>query len=289
PVSTSIPTEIFDATRCILGEGPLWHPERAQFLWFDINAHQLLIRDGAKTRVVQFGEHVSAAGWVDDASILIASETRLFLFDLDRERSEDVEGLEPDTQTTRSNDGRADPWGGFWIGTMAKDHAPNGGAIYRYFRGEVRMLYPGISIPNAMCFAPDRSCAYYADTMTKQIMRQSLEPDKGWPDGEPEIFVDLAKQGWHPDGAVVDAGGTVWCAMFGAGRVVAFAPDGTIEQEIVCAAPQTTCPAFGGLGLSTLYCTSAARDMPRDDGVPHGAVFAAPEAGRGQAEHRVKL
>ncbi|MEO0991082.1 MAG: SMP-30/gluconolactonase/LRE family protein, partial [Pseudomonadota bacterium] len=110
-------SEVFDSTRCILGEGPLWHPVREQFLWFDINAYQLLIREQGKTRVVQFDEHVSAAGWVDDASVLIASETRLFLFDLDRERSEDVEGLEPDDPRTRSNDGRADPWGGFWIGT----------------------------------------------------------------------------------------------------------------------------------------------------------------------------
>ncbi|MEM7631037.1 MAG: SMP-30/gluconolactonase/LRE family protein [Pseudomonadota bacterium] len=285
----SIQSEVFDSTPCILGEGPLWHPQREQFLWFDINAHQLLIRDGAKTRTVQFDEHVSAAGWVDDAAILIASETRLLLFDLDRERSEDVEGLEPDMAATRSNDGRADPWGGFWIGTMAKDHSAAGGAIYRYYKGELRVLYSGISIPNAMCFSPDRKHAYYADTVTGQIMQQVLEPDRGWPAGDPEVFVDLNDKGWRPDGAVVDASGTLWCALFGAGKVVAFAPDGAIVAEVTCGAPQTTCPAFGGTNLSTLFCTSAARDMPRDDAMPHGAVFAAHEVGRGQAEHRVTL
>jgi len=282
-------SEVFDSTRCILGEGPLWHPVREQFLWFDINAYQLLIREAGKTRVVQFDEHVSAAGWVDDASVLIASETRLFLFDLDRERAEDVEGLEPDDPRTRSNDGRADPWGGFWIGTMAKDHSPNAGVIYRYFKGELRTLYPGISIPNAMCFAPDRSCAYFTDTTTKKIMRQPLEADRGWPNGEPEVFVDTSSEGLHPDGAVVDASGNLWCAMFGAGAVVAYSPDGEEMQRLAFDAPQTTCPAFGGPNLATLFCTSAARDMPSDDGKPHGAVFAVPETGRGQAEHRVKL
>lgn len=282
-------SEVFDPTRCVLGEGPLWHPAREQFLWFDINRHQLLIREGKNTRVVQFDEHVSAAGWVDDSSVLIASETRLILFDLDRERSEDVEGLEPDITTTRSNDGRADPWGGFWIGTMAKDHAEKAGAIYRYYKGELRRLYPGISIPNAMCFAPNRKHAYFTDTVTKQIMRQPLEPDRGWPEGEPEVFVDTTAEGLHPDGAVVDAAGTLWCAMFGAGTVVAYAPDGNEVQRIAFDAPQTTCPAFGGPDLSTLFCTSAARDMPGDDGKPHGAVFAVPETGHGQAEHRVRL
>lgn len=282
-------SEVFDPTRCVLGEGPLWHPTREQFLWFDINRYQLLIRERADTRVVQFDEHVSAAGWVDDSSVLIASETRLFLFDLERERSEDVEGLEPGNTATRSNDGRADPWGGFWIGTMAKDHSAKAGAIYRYYKGELRKLYPGVSIPNAMCFAPNRKHAYFTDTLTKQIMRQTLDADRGWPEGDPEVFVDTTGEGLHPDGAVVDAAGTLWCAMFGAGTVVAYSPDGEEVQRVVFDAPQTTCPAFGGAELTTLFCTSAARDMPKDDGKPHGAVFAAHDVARGQAEHRVRL
>ncbi len=282
-------SETLDGTRCVLGEGPLWHPERGQFLWFDINTYQLLIREADKTRVVQFGEHVSAAGWVDDASILIASETRLFLFNLDREKSEDVEGLEPDNPATRSNDGRADPWGGFWIGTMGKGHEDKAGAIYRYFKGELRKLYPGISIPNAMCFSPDRKYAYYTDTVTKKIMRQALEANRGWPDGDPEVFMDGTKDGLHPDGAVVDAEGNLWCAMFGAGQVIAFTPGGERLRDIDFDAPQTTCPAFGGADLTTLYCTSAARDMPGDDGKPHGATFVAHDVAKGRPEPRVKL
>lgn len=281
-------SEVFDPTPCVLGEGPLWHPERAQFFWFDINKYQLLTREGGKTRVVQFGEHVSAAGWVDDSSLLIASETRLLLFNLESEKSEDVEGLEPDDTSTRSNDGRVDPWGGFWIGTMSKDHANKAGAIYRYYRGDLRVLYPGITIPNAMCFAPNRKHAYFSDTSDQRIMRQNLEADRGWPDGDPEVFVDLSEHGLHPDGAVVDAAGNVWCAMFDAGKVMAFAPDGTFLQEVTFDAPQTTCPAFGGPDLTTLFCTSAARSMP-DDGRPHGATFAAPETAKGQSEHRVRL
>ncbi len=280
-------SEIFDPTPCVLGEGPLWHPAREQFFWFDINRYQLLTREGGKTRVMQFGEHVSAAGWVDDASLLIASETRLFHFNLETEKSEDVEGLEPDDTETRSNDGRADPWGGFWIGMMRKDHTA-GGRIYRYYKGELRVLYERITIPNAMCFSPDRKHAYYADTVDKRIMKQRLEADRGWPEGEPEVFVDVSDNGLHPDGAVVDTEGNLWCAMFDAGKVVAFAPDGSELREVTFDAPQTTCPAFGGPGLTTLFCTSAARDMP-DDGRPHGATFAVPETGHGQAEHRVKL
>lgn len=282
-------SEIFDTTRCELGEGPLWHPERKQLLWCDINKYQVLLREGDDTRAIQFDEHVSAAGWVDESSILLASESRLLLLNLDSEKREDVEGLEPDNPETRSNDGRADPWGGFWIGTMSKTHEAKAGKIYRYYRGELRVLYPGISIPNAMCFSPDRKFAYFADTVDKRIMRQALDADRGWPDGEPEVFVDLTSEGLLPDGAVVDTAGHVWCAMFNSGKVMAFSKDGEVVEEIAIDAPQTTCPAFGGSDLSTLFCTTAARSMPKDDGIAHGAVFAVHEVAHGQTEHRVKL
>ena len=68
-------SRIYDDTICKLGEGPLWHPRRKQFYWFDIIGHRLLTREDGKTRIVQFDEHVSAAGWVSEDDLLIASET----------------------------------------------------------------------------------------------------------------------------------------------------------------------------------------------------------------------
>ena len=137
--------EIWDDTPCILGEGPLWHPLRGQLFWFDIVKHRLYTRENGKHRSWAFEEHVSAAGWVDETRLLIASETRLFTFDVDSGLRRDVHALEADNRVTRSNDGRADPWGGFWIGTMGKKAEPGAGAIYRYFKGELRTLYPGIT------------------------------------------------------------------------------------------------------------------------------------------------
>lgn len=285
-------SEIFDDTRCALGEGPIWHPVREQFFWFDIQKGQLLTREGGKTRIAQFEEHVSAAGWVSETELLVASETRLFLWDIERERAEDVEPLEADDPRTRSNDGRADPWGGFWIGTMMKSDpgaAGQGGSIWRYHGGRLTKLYENVQIPNAMCFTPDRRFAYYADTPQMKIMRQPLAPSDGAPEGEPEVFVDLSGDDLKPDGAVVDGAGNLWNAQWGAGRVAVYAPDGSFVEEHRFPPPRTTCPAFGGPGLTTLFCTTDSRDMPTDDGIAHGATFALPEAGEGQAEHRIVL
>ena len=107
---------VFDDRRCELGEGPLWHPGRNQLFWFDILGKRLLTRTDGGARDWQFPDLVSAAGWVDDRSLLIASESALFRFDLDSGARSDLCALEADRPDTRSNDGRADPQGGFWIG-----------------------------------------------------------------------------------------------------------------------------------------------------------------------------
>ena len=179
---------LHDTRQCLLGEGPLWHPERGQFFWFDILGQRLLSQQDGAPLEWQFDEVVSAAGWINRDTLLIASETALFTFNLETGARETLTPLEADNPTTRSNDGRADPAGGFWIGTMGKSAEPGAGAIYRFYRGELRQLFPDITIPNSICFAPDGSTAYFADTLTGLIKRAPLDA-QGWPSAAPEIFL----------------------------------------------------------------------------------------------------
>ena len=213
---------VFDTTQCTLGEGSLWHPGRNTLFWFDILGKTLFAKDDNGQRSWSFDSHHSAAGWVDENTLLIASETALWRFDIEAGTREYLIGLEAENAVTRSNDGRADPWGGFWIGTMGKAAEPQAGAIYRYYRGALRQLHPQITISNAICFAPDRSCAYFTDTVTQQVMRQPLRAEDGWPAGPAEVLIDLSATRLNPDGAVTDAAGNIWIAMWGASCVICY-------------------------------------------------------------------
>ncbi len=282
---------IFDQRRCELGEGPLWHPIREQLFWFDILGKKLLTQSVLGPQEWLFDSLVSAAGWVDRDTLLIASETALIRFDLRSGAQSVVCALESDMPETRSNDGRADPLGGFWIGTMGKTHAPGAGAIYRYYKGELRRLFNGLTIPNSICFPPDGRFAHFSDTTTGCVMRVTLDAD-GWPNAAPEIFLDLTTQGLNPDGAVIDSTGIMWLAQWGAARVAGYAPDGQFIQEVLFDAPHTSCPAFGGLGHATLFCTTALEGMDEAARVAHpnaGKTLAMPDIATGQYEHQVTL
>jgi len=290
---------VFDARICDLGEGAFWHPVREQFFWFDIPSGRLLSsgensHTANTTSEWQFDFSVSAAAWIDEASLLIAREGALLRFDIGSGRSDVVADLDCAGGRLRSNDGRADPQGGFWIGTMGKSAEYQAGAIWRFYKGEMRCLFDRITIPNAICFSTCGTGAFFTDTVTRKVMRQNLDKD-GWPKGESEVFLDLGTAKLNPDGAVIDSEDRLWIAQWGAARVAVYDRDAAFAGAISIDAPHASCPAFGGAELSTLFITSAREGM--DD----AALESAPKAGmtfasdlaqfavRGQAEHRVIL
>ena len=277
---------IYDDRACELGEGPLWHPVREQLFWFDILNRTL----HSQMQSWGFSGFVSAAGWIDRDSLLIASETGLIRFDLTTGVEHPVAAV--GTAATRSNDGRADRQGGFWFGTMGKSAEKGVGAIWRWYRGEIRQLFKGMTIPNAICFAPDGGAAHFADTATGQVCKVALDA-QGWPVGEPVVWLDLARAGLNPDGAVIDAEGRFWNAQWGAGRVAAYGPDGAFLQAVETpGALQSSCPAFGGPDLSTLFITTALEHMDAEARAKHpasGQLFAFPGVAKGLPEPQVKV
>lgn len=281
----------YSDTVCSLGEGPLWHPTRQQMFWFDIHGSALHTMEDGVSRAFQFDENVSAAGWIDDTHLFVASESRLFRFNVETGAQEDVIGLEADNPDTRSNDGRGDPWGGFWIGTMSKQDPGPVGTIYRYFKGELTPLFAGLTIPNAICFAPDRSYANFCDTADNLMKRVRLNED-GWPIGTPEVWLDLSGEPFGADGAVIDADGNLWNAQWNGWRVACYAPDGTLLHDIAVPGAHSSCPAFGGADLTTLFCTTAGgrvSDADRERSPDNGKLFYLDNVAKGQAEPRIQL
>lgn len=255
-----------------LGEGPLWHPEREEIFWVDINGRDLFACDweGGNARRWTFGEAVSALAWVDRDTLLAAGESGLWRFSIPTADAEKIWDLNPDAPDLRSNDGRADRHGNFWIGTMSWKHVEKAGAIYRVTADGPRLYRDGITVSNAICFSPDGRTAYWTDTHENVIMRQPLGTD-GEPEGEAEPWARPDKG--FADGAVCDAEGHVWNAQWDGWRVARYRPDGTVERIVETPMARPTCPAFGGPGLTRMFVTSARTGLSAE------ALRAQPAAG----------
>ena len=281
---------IFDPTPCALGEGPLF--AHGRLFWFDILNRRLHARapGDAEAATWSFDEMFSAAGTLPDGELLLASETGLWRFSPDTGAPERLMPLEADNPVTRSNDGRADRQGGFWIGTMGKGAETGAGSIWRFHKGDLRRLVENVTVSNAICFAPDGTRGYYADTGTRKIMTLPLDAD-GWPAAEATPFFDFAALSAFPDGAVTDAEGALWVALWGSAKAVRIRPDGALDTEIALPARQPTCPAFGA-DLTTLYLTSARQGLDEaalTERPASGNVFATTVPVAGLAEPTVIL
>lgn len=289
----SVAVRVIDDVRCHLGEGAAYDAATDTAWWFDIlekRLHELRLADGAVHRhALPF--MASALAVIDDARQLVAAADGLYVRTRADGRLERVAALEADNPATRSNDGRAHPSGTFWIGTMGRQAQAHAGTIYAFHAGEVRPLFPGITIPNAICFSPDGGTGYFADTKSNVLHRVALDPETGLPTGAPEsLHVHDGPGGL--DGAVVDAQGRIWCAIWGGACLRAFSPDGECVRSVAVPARQPTCPVFVGADFGRVLVTSAYEGMDeaaRAADAQHGRTFLVEIGVTGRAEPRVRL
>lgn len=288
-----VPTSVLSAEPCQLGEGATYDAASDTAWWFDILERRLFQAHLASGRIVvhRLGRMASALARIDGARQLIAAEDGLYIRAVADGTTTLYRPLEADNPLTRSNDGRVHPSGTFWIGTMGRLAQRHAGTIYALHQGEIRRLFPGITIPNAICFSPDGAVGYFADTAENALYRVSLDPRTGLPRGTPEILLQHSGNG-APDGAVVDANGLIWNARWAGGCVEVYSPEGAHLRSLRVPARQPTCPAFVGPDLSRLLVTSAWCDMDetaRAADPKAGCTFLLDVAVRGRGEPDVRL
>lgn len=250
---------VFSDEVCQLGEGPACDPSTGTVFWFDIVGRSMLRKawpDGP-TLVESLPQMASATAFTQDGKQVLLTERGLHIRDRVGGGLIMLQPIEADNAATRSNDARVHPSGAFWIGTMGKNAEARLGSIYWYRAGELRRLYPDISIPNSICFSPSGDAAYFADTAVNRMWRVACDPATGLPTGDPALMLDQGGEPGGIDGSVCDAEGRIWNARWGAGVLDCYAPDGRRLHRIAVPASRPTCPVFVGPDAGRIAVTSA--------------------------------
>jgi sugar lactone lactonase YvrE len=288
-----VPTTVLCGERCHLGEGPTYDAATDTAWWFDIVERRLFEArlDTGRITIHSLDVMGSALARIDARRQLLVADDGLYVRDAADGRMTLYHQLEADNAATRSNDARVHPSGTFWIGTMGRQAERGLGAIYALHRGELSRLYDGVTIPNAICFSPDGTIGYFADTGKNVLFRVDLDAATGLPRGAPVALV-TRRGGGGIDGAVVDAEGLIWNARWGGGCIDVYSPQGEHLRTLRVPARQSSCPAFVGQDFSRLLVTSAWQDMGDDAkraDPDHGRTFVLDVAARGRAEPDVRL
>ena len=285
-------------TACVLGEGPVWCQRRRALLWTDIEGATLWMRTPATGATISWRlpDRAGSLALCASGRVLLGLAKGLAFADLDRGTTgvlpvTPAAAVETDEPRTRINDGRTDRAGNFVFGTMNEEHATTGARLGRLYQfsarhGLRRMNIDPVAIANSICFSVDGRTMYFADSLDRRIMRADYDADAARVANVRE-FARLSTATGVPDGSIVDADDCLWNAEWGQGRLRRYSPDGAPIGQVLVAATNTTCPAFGGADLTDLYVTSSRLEMDADAlaRLPHagGVVHATPGV-RGVAE-----
>jgi sugar lactone lactonase YvrE len=251
----------------LLGESPFWHPDEAALYWCDIpgkHIHRWNPASGGH-RAWGFATEPGCIAPLPGGDLLAAFRDGLFRFS---PASGERRLLAPppyQPAQERFNDGKADPQGRLWVGTIFEPRSSAAAALYRWAGGKLQRMAGEVTVSNGLAFSPDGLTLYWSDTPSHRVMAYRFDAVEGTLSA-PRVLAqfalkqanqDLASYGGRPDGAAVDAEGAYWCAMFEGQRLQRIAPDGTLLQSLPLPVRCPTMPCFGGPDLKTLFVTTA--------------------------------
>lgn len=257
--------------RCLLGESPLWHPTEQQLYAVDIPGRQVLRwREGVEAPDV----------WPQDAEpgciaaraqggLLVARRDGLWALDTRTGAQACLCPPPYDPARLRFNDGKVDPAGRLWVGSISDAREPEA-TLYRLDGAEFSAQVRGLTTSNGLAWSPDGRLIYWSDTKAHRIHVADFDAASGALSA-PRVLIEFPQRaagqayGGRPDGAAMDVEGGYWVAMFEGACLLRVAPDGAVLRRVALPVSCPTMVTFGGPDLRTLFVTTARDKRPADE------------------------
>ncbi|MEY4400823.1 MAG: hypothetical protein RL072_688 [Actinomycetota bacterium] len=255
-MGVDISVELVVECRSLLGEGVTWDAASSTLLWLDIDGHLLhRLHEDGRHEEQRLAGPTSVVVPTCSGGLLAVSGVQVGLLRESGDLGPIIAELPADGDG-RANDGRCDPQGRLWIGTVDRSGAHQAGVFCVDASGGVRRVRSGRAMSNGIDWSPDGSRCYHVDSLDRTVDELQLD-EAGFPVSERTI----ANFDVLPDGVSVDAEGGIWVALWDGGGVVRLAPSGEIDHRIDVPGGWITSCAFGGDDLRTLYITTATVDL----------------------------
>ncbi len=247
------------------GEGPVWW--RGKLWHVDIEAHKVVCFDPGtgNTEAFDVGERVgTVVPRVGGPGVVIAGDNGIAYFDPATGEKSPITDPEPDKKPqNRFNDGKCDPQGRFWAGTISLVKNTGDAALYRLDPDlSLHTMIPEVTNSNGIGWTADGRTMFYIDTATKTVRAFDFDSATG-AISNGRVVVDTAAVGIEgsPDGLAVDGEGFVWVAICHGGAAIRFDPaTGREVGRVTVPCIETTACAFGGEGLRDLYITTGLKN-----------------------------
>ncbi len=266
-------------TKSDLGEGAIWNYKTGELLWVDITAKILnFYHPKLKNNKEMFtGQMIGTVVPAESGKVMVALQNGFYQLDPETGTKKLITNPEEGIEGNRFNDGKCDPAGRFWAGTMSTLGKRHAGALYRLDPdSSVHKMIDNVGTSNGIVWSPDAATMYYIDTPTRKVMAWDYNNETG-EISNPKTAIEVPEEMGYPDGMTIDEDGNVWIALWGGSAVGCWNPEtGELLRTIGVPAKNVTSVAFGDDDLGTLYITTARQGTSDEEleKFPHaGGVF----------------
>jgi sugar lactone lactonase YvrE len=250
-----------------LGECPTWSADEQVLYWVDINAPSLNRFDpkGGANTAWAMPQAIGSFALRSRGGFVAALRDGIWFVDAQGAPERKIAPAPYDPAHHRFNDGRADPHGRFWVGSMNEKRDTNSARLYRLSPDlGLSPMLDDMMISNGLGFSPDGRTLYHADTPARTVRAYDFDGAQGTLSSG-RVFARFDGETDRPDGAAVDSEGCYWCAFYSGGKLVRLSPQGRLLAEYPIPAMCPTMCAFGGDDLRTLYVTTARQRRDADE------------------------
>lgn len=255
-------------TNALLGEGAIWNSNSKTLYWVDIEGctFNCYNPDLNVNRVYNTGKRAGTVVPVDDQNVLIAVEDGLALLNLINGRISYKLKTDIHLEGKRFNDGKCDPQGRFWVGSLTTENATGDNKLYSV-GSDLKLIekLSNLTISNGIGWSADSSRMYHIDTPTAEISQYDFDKATGKISNK-KVIIKVNPTDGYPDGMTVDSEDMLWVALWDGFGVVRYNPTtGHLLQKIEVPAPKVTSCTFGGEDLDQLFITTATCEMTNEE------------------------
>ncbi|NXG78262.1 RGN protein, partial [Baryphthengus martii] len=269
---SSIKIECVGSERYRLGESPLWDEKENALLYVDITGRKVC-RWSSVTKQVQaipVDAPVSSVALRKSGGYVLTLGTRFAALEWQVRQVTTVARVEGEKPTNRFNDGKVDPAGRYFAGTMAEEIRPavlerRQGSLYTLFSDlSVVKHFDQVDISNGLDWSLDHRTFFYIDSLSYSVDAFDYDLQTGKIGNRRSVY-RLEKEESIPDGMCVDTEGKLWVACYDGGRVIRLDPEtGKRLQTVKLPVDKTTSCCFGGKDYSEMFVTSASDGMDKE-------------------------
>lgn len=255
-------------TAAMLGEGAFWDHQNKKLFWVDIEGKALHIYNPDKKNNQSFTlpSRIGTVVPQTDSTAVLALEDGIYRFSFNSRGLELLSNVEADVPDNRFNDGKCDPAGNLWVGSMRRDESKPTAALYKVEPdGTTTKMVQEVTISNGIVWSGDQRTMYYIDTPTLTIKAYDYDPELATISNE-RVAVRIPSSLGFPDGMAIDERDNLWVGLWNGNAVGCFDPgSGKLVKKINVPSHNVTSCAFGGPELDKLYITTARVDMSAEE------------------------